>query len=110
MNHTKKIRALLLLSLCAFNLFQTGVVLALADDSQMHGDVTQRKPLKPGVSAALDSPEPLAFRQITQFITENYGVVKVDGFDKIQNADAEEEIPVWHIRERLKRSAKATEL
>jgi len=102
----RKRYSLLLLVLCALNFFQTGVVLALADSAET---TVAPKSLKLGVSTVLDSPEPLAFRQVTKFITENFGVLKLDDFDRIK-ASSDEQIPLWNIRARFKQSALETEI
>ncbi len=102
----KQKRAGFILLLCILNLLQTGVVLAFAQEEPVQA--LHSKELKAGVSAVLDSPEPLFFRQITPFITENFGIRKLEDLDE-KKPEEEEEIPVWHIRERLKKSAQETE-
>lgn len=102
----KKRHSFLLLVLCALNFFQTGVILALADSGET---TASPKSLKLGVSEVLDSPEPLAFRQVTKFITENFGVLKLDDFDRIK-ANSDDQIPLWNIRARFKQSARETEV
>ena len=61
-----------------------------------------------GVSQLLDSPNALEYRLTSHFITENFGVMKLENFNKDKHAD-EEEIPVWHFKSRMKKLFSDTE-
>lgn len=61
-----------------------------------------------GVSQVLDSPNALEYRLTSHFITENFGMRKIKDFDKTKQQD-EEEIPVWHLKARMKKLFNDTE-
>ena len=66
-------------------------------------------PLQTGASIVLDSPDARAFKQVSPFILENFGVMKVEKLDQHTKDDKEDDLPLWNIKLRLKRTAARTE-
>ena len=61
-----------------------------------------------GVSKLLDSPEPHAFKEVSSFILENFGVLQLDNLDQVNQEEKVDEFPWWNLKARMKKASAET--